>query len=157
MSESASALFSIADAGEFRFARFYIVCEEVPLGTPESPPIVSGVSDMHPSDCPNVEETRNPMQTFSRKKCSHFSPTNIPSAFPHEIPKYVSKPYYLSTQSTICFVRQFLFLPYLYCIISWFVISFHSSFVMPSFSSVSTICTQSGPNVRYRLPPTVVS
>ena len=42
MSESASALFSIADAGEFRFARFYIVCEEVPLGTPESPPIVSG-------------------------------------------------------------------------------------------------------------------
>ena len=85
MSESASALFSIADAGEFRFARFYIVCEEVPLGTPESPPIVSGVSDMHPSDCPNVEETRNPMQTFSRKKCSHFSPTNIPSAFPTEI------------------------------------------------------------------------
>ena len=32
MFESASALFSIADAGEFRFARFYIVCEEVPLG-----------------------------------------------------------------------------------------------------------------------------
>ena len=77
MSESASALFSIADANEFRFARFYIVCEEVPLGTPESPPIVSGVSDMHSSDCPNVEETRNPMQTFSRKKCSHFSQTNF--------------------------------------------------------------------------------
>ena len=87
MSESSSALFSIADDGEFRFARFYIVCEEVPLGTPESPPIVSGVSDMHPSDCPNVEETRNPMQTFSRKKCSHFSPTNIPSAFSSEIPR----------------------------------------------------------------------
>ena len=62
----------------------------VSLAAPESPPIVSGVSDMHPSDCPNVEETRNPMQTFSRKKCSHFSPTNIPSAFPHEIPKCVS-------------------------------------------------------------------
>ncbi len=42
--ESASALFSIADAGEFRFARFYIVCEEVPLGTPESPLIVCGLS-----------------------------------------------------------------------------------------------------------------
>ena len=41
MFESASALFSIADAGEVRFARFYIVCEEVPLGTPESPLIVS--------------------------------------------------------------------------------------------------------------------
>ena len=45
MSELASALFSIADADEFRFARFYIVCEEVPLGTPESPLIVCGLSD----------------------------------------------------------------------------------------------------------------
>ena len=112
MSESASALFSIADAGEFRFARFYIVCEEVPLGTPESPPIVSGVPDMYPSDCPNVEETRNPMQTFSRKKCSHFSPTNIPSAFPHEIPKCVSNN--ITYQSTICLLRQFLF-TYRFC------------------------------------------
>ena len=49
----------------------------VSLAAPESPPIVSGVSDMHPSDCPNVEETRNPMQTFSWKKCSHFSQTNF--------------------------------------------------------------------------------
>ena len=31
MSELASALFSIADANEFRFARFYIVCEAVPI------------------------------------------------------------------------------------------------------------------------------
>ena len=77
----------------------------VSLAAPESPPIVSGVSDMHPSDCPNVEETRNPMQTFSRKKCSHFSPTNVPSAFPSEIPKCVS--YNITYQSTVCFVRQF--------------------------------------------------
>ena len=49
MFELPSAMFLIADGKEFRFARFYIVCEEVPLGTPESPPIVSGVSDMHPS------------------------------------------------------------------------------------------------------------
>ncbi len=90
MSELPSAMFLIADGNEFRFARFYIVCEEVPLGTPESPPIVSGVPDMHPSDCPNVEETRNPMQTFSRKKCSHFFSNECPSAFPHEIPKCVS-------------------------------------------------------------------
>ena len=53
MFESASALFSIADAGEFRFARFYIVCEEVPLGTPESPLIVCGLSDTL-RECPNV-------------------------------------------------------------------------------------------------------
>ena len=89
MFEPASAIFSIADAGEFRFARFYIVYEEVPLGTPESPLIVCDLSDTL-RECPNVEETRNSMQTFSWKKCSHFSPTNIPSAFPHEIPKCFS-------------------------------------------------------------------
>ena len=44
MFELASAVFSIADANEFRFARFYIVCEAVPLGTPESPLIVCGLS-----------------------------------------------------------------------------------------------------------------
>ena len=90
MSKSSSALTLIADDDEFRFARFYIVYEGVQLGRLESPPIVSGVSDMPPLDCPNVEETRNPMQTFDRKKCSHFSPTNIPSAFPAEILKCVS-------------------------------------------------------------------
>ena len=31
MSELASAMFSIADANEFRFAQFYIVYEAVPL------------------------------------------------------------------------------------------------------------------------------
>ena len=45
MSELASALFSIADASEFRFARFYIVCEAVPLGAPGSPLIVCGVTN----------------------------------------------------------------------------------------------------------------
>ena len=76
MFESASAIFSIADAGEFRFARFYIVYEEVPLGTPESPLIVCDLSDTL-RECPNVEETRNSMQTFSWKKCSHFSQPNF--------------------------------------------------------------------------------
>ena len=87
MFESASAIFSIADAGEFRFARFYIVYEEVPLVTPESQLIVCGLSDTL-RECPNVEETQNSMQTFSWKKCSHFSPTNIPSTFPSEILRY---------------------------------------------------------------------
>ena len=45
MSELPSAIFSIADGSEFRFARFYIVCEAVPLGAPESPLIVCGVTD----------------------------------------------------------------------------------------------------------------
>ena len=76
MSELPSAIFLIADGNEFRFARFYIVCEEVPLGTPESPLIVCGLSDTL-RECPNVEETRNSMQTFSWKKCSHFSQPNF--------------------------------------------------------------------------------
>ena len=90
MSELASALFSIADANEFRFARFYIVCEEVPLGTPESPPIVSGVSDMHPSDCPNVEETRNQMQPIRLEEIHTFFSTNVPHAVPPEIAGHTS-------------------------------------------------------------------
>ena len=53
MFEPASAIFSIADAGEFRFARFYIVYEEVPLGTPESPLIVCDLSDTL-RECPNI-------------------------------------------------------------------------------------------------------
>ena len=112
MSELPSAIFLIADGNEFRFARFYIVYEGVQLVRLKSPPIVSGVSDMHPSDCPNVEETRNPMQTFSRKKCSHFSPTNIPSAFPSEIGRMYFLSYSLAHQKgTACFKRQSLFLP----------------------------------------------
>ena len=118
MSELASALFSIADANEFRFARFYIVCEEVPLGTPESPLIVCGLSDTL-RESPNVEETRNPMQTFSRKKCSHFSPTNIPSTFPSEIPRCDVLIILLITQkhgmliATVPPLNRFLITPFL--------------------------------------------
>ena len=75
MSELSPALISIAGGNEFLFARFYIVCEVVPLGTPGSPLIVCGLPDTL-RECSNVEETRNQMQTFRRKKCSHFSPTN---------------------------------------------------------------------------------
>ena len=87
MFELPSARTFIAGGNEFLFARFYDVYEGVQLVQLESPPIVSGVPDMHPSDSQNVEETRNQMQTFRRKKCSHFSPTNIPSAFPTETAK----------------------------------------------------------------------
>ena len=68
MFELPSAIFLIADGNEFRFARFYIVCEEVPLGTPESPPIVSGVSDM----------PRRIVQTWKRHgiRCKHSTGRN---------------------------------------------------------------------------------
>ena len=48
MFEPSSAMTLIAEDGEFRFARFarfYIVCEVVPLGTPGSPLIVCGLPD----------------------------------------------------------------------------------------------------------------
>ena len=77
MFESASALFSIADAGEFRFARFYIVCEEVPLGTPESPLIVCGLSDTL-RKCPNVAKTRHGMPATAWKKYVNFASKNLP-------------------------------------------------------------------------------
>ena len=81
MFESASALFSIADAGEFRFARFYIVCEEVPLGTPESPLIVCGLSDIL-RECPNVAKTRNGMPATAWKKYVNFASKNLlPSVY----------------------------------------------------------------------------
>ena len=45
MFELASAIFSIADANEFRFARFYIVCEAAALAPLGRSLIVCGVSD----------------------------------------------------------------------------------------------------------------
>ena len=80
MFELPSAIFLIADGNEFRFARFYIVCEEVPLGTPESPPIVSGVSDMHPSVSKCGRDTESDavirleeIHTFFSNECSRCS------------------------------------------------------------------------------------
>ena len=45
MFELPSALFLIADGNEFRFARFYIVCEAVPLEALGNPLIVCGLPD----------------------------------------------------------------------------------------------------------------
>ena len=77
MSELASAMFSIADANEFRFARFYIVCEVVPLGTPGSPLIVCGLPDTL-RECSNVEETRNQMQPIRLEEIREFCFKNLP-------------------------------------------------------------------------------
>ena len=89
MSELASAMFSIADANEFRFARFYIVCEVVPLGTPGSPLIVCGLPDTL-RECSNVEETRNQMQPIRLEEIHTFFSTNVPHAVPPEIAGHTS-------------------------------------------------------------------
>ena len=53
MSELPSAMFSIADGNEFRFARFYIVCEAIRLEALESPLIVCACRTF-PADCQNA-------------------------------------------------------------------------------------------------------
>ena len=53
MSELPSAMFSIADGNEFRFARFYIVCEAIRLEALESPLIVCACRTF-PVDCQSV-------------------------------------------------------------------------------------------------------
>ena len=75
MSELSSALFSIANDNEFRFARFYIVCEAVPLGAPESPLIVCVLSDT-PRGLSKRGKTQNSMFDAARKKSSDFASKN---------------------------------------------------------------------------------
>ena len=77
MFELPSAMFLIADGNEFRFARFYIVCEAVPLGTLESPLIVCGLSDTL-RECSNVAKTRNGMPATAWKKYVNFASKNLP-------------------------------------------------------------------------------
>ena len=109
MFELPSAIFLIADGNEFRFARFYIVCEEVPLGTPESPPIVCGLSDTL-RECPNVAKTRNGMPATAWKKYVNFASKNLP-------PSVYSGTFLFSgfliilliPQRGLCLLRHFLF------------------------------------------------
>ena len=84
MSESASALFSIADAGEFRFARFYIVCEAVPLGTLGNPLIVCGLSDTFRGLSKRGRDTESDANIQPEEMLTFFS-NEFPSAFPSEI------------------------------------------------------------------------
>ena len=97
MSESASALFSIADAGEFRFARFYIVCEEGPLGTPESPLIVCGLSDTFRGVSKRGRDTESDAKIRQEEMLTFFS-NEFPSAFHQKSKDMVFFTYYFSHQ-----------------------------------------------------------
>ena len=77
MSELASAMFSIADASEFRFARFYSVCEAVMLETLKSPFIVCGLSDT-PRGLSKRGKTQNLMFDAAQKNSSNFTLKNLP-------------------------------------------------------------------------------
>ena len=96
MFELPSALFLIADGNEFRFARFYIVCEAVPLEALGNPLIVCGLPDTS-VDCQSVAKTRNPMPGAMRKKCSDFAPKNRRRQVP------AGTRYHLVITSCLCF------------------------------------------------------
>ena len=100
MFESASALFSIADAGEFRFARFYIVCEAVPLGTLGNPLIVCGLSDTFRGLSKRGRDTESDAKIRQEEMHTFFS-TNVPSAFPPEIGWICLLSYYLARQTNL--------------------------------------------------------
>ena len=87
MSEPSSALTLIADDGEFRFARFYIVCEAVPLGTLGNPLIVCGLSDTFRGLSKRGRDTESDAKIRQEEMHTFFS-TNVPSAFPSEIVRH---------------------------------------------------------------------
>ena len=84
MSEPSSALTLIADDGEFRFARFYIVCEAVPLGTLGNPLIVCGLSDTFRGLSKRGRDTESDAK-IRQEEMHAFFLTNVPSTFPSEI------------------------------------------------------------------------
>ena len=81
MFELASALFSIADANEFRFARFYIVCEEVALAPLKSPLIVCGLPDTSCGLSKRGKDTEYNVKSGMQEihvLCSNDSPRLLP-------------------------------------------------------------------------------
>ena len=84
MSELPSAMFSIADGNEFRFARFYIVCEAVLLGTLGNPLIVCGLSDTFRGLSKRGRDTESDAKIRQEEMYAFFS-TNVPATFPSEI------------------------------------------------------------------------
>ena len=90
----------IAEDGEFRFARFYIVCEAVPLGTLGNPLIVCGLSDTFRGLSKRGRDTESDAKIRSEEMHAFFS-TNVPSAFPPEIGWICLLSYYLARQTNL--------------------------------------------------------
>ena len=86
MFELPSAIFLIADGNEFRFARFYIVCEAVPLGTLGNPLIVCGLSDTFRGLSKRGRDTESDANIQPEEMLTFFS-NEFPSAFSSEIPR----------------------------------------------------------------------
>ena len=100
MFELPSAFFLMADGSEFRFARFYIVCEAVPLGTLGNPLIVCGLSDTFRGLSKRGRDTESDAKIRSEEMHAFFS-TNVPSALPSEIGWICLSSYYLARQTNL--------------------------------------------------------
>ena len=81
MFELPSAMFSIADGNEFRFARFYIVCEAIRLEALESPLIVCACR-IFPAECSKLGKTGIIVNgKRGRNRNSVFCDSNSPARF----------------------------------------------------------------------------
>ena len=107
MFELPSAIFSIADSNEFRFARFYIVCEAVLLGTLGNPLIVCGLSDT-PRELSKRGKTQNSMSGVARKKYSDFTPKNAAAGCIWNL-SFSLSPY--KTYAVLCFRNPAVIFP----------------------------------------------
>ena len=107
MSELASALFSIADANEFRFARFYIVYEEARLVLLGSPPIICELPDT-PRGLSKRGKTQNSMSDAARKKYSDFTPKNAAAGCIWNL-SFSLSPY--KTYAVLCFRNPAVIFP----------------------------------------------
>ena len=86
MSESASALFSIADAGEFRFARFYIVCEAVMHRNTKKSAHCLRLVGHTPEVSKRGRDTESDANIQQEEMHTFFS-NEFPFVFPSEIPR----------------------------------------------------------------------
>ena len=103
MFEPSSAMTLIAEDGEFRFARFYIVCEAVPLGTLGNPLIVCGLSDTFRGVSKRGRDTESDAKIRQEEMLTFFS-NEFPSAFHQKLKDMVFFAYYFSHQKGIvCF------------------------------------------------------
>ena len=93
MFELASALFSIADVNEFRFARFYIVYEEARLVLLGSPPIVCELPDT-PRGLSKRGKTQHSMPDAARKNYLDFTPKNSPLPVAFRTMRFANFPAY---------------------------------------------------------------
>ena len=100
LSEAASALFSIADAGEFGSRGFILSVKRCPLGTLESPLIVCGLSDTFRGLSKRRRDTESDAKIRSEEMHAFFS-TNVPSALPSEIDRICLLSYYFACQTNL--------------------------------------------------------